>query len=75
MNNQLEILGEHIISESGCYRFVRRWVRGWHPELGELTWGLAGKETIIETSVIRPMVAYEVKNTGDAGVFPDLMAA
>lgn len=59
--NDIEILDEHIISEKGCYRFVRRWVRGWHPDLGQLTWGLAGKETVMEISVIRPTIVIEIK--------------
>ncbi len=58
----LEILDEIVLhsSETGTYKRVRRWIRGWHAELGSLIWGITGKETIIETDVVRPIGKFHV---------------
>jgi len=66
MDFPIDILGEVTLSEQGNYRYVRRWIRGWHPSLGQLIWGITGKETVVEVGVLRPTVIYEVKSN----VFP-----
>lgn len=49
----IEVLGEEVIHESGSYKRVRRWLRGWHPKLGVLTWGWAGRETVAELDIVK----------------------
>ncbi len=62
----LEILSEQIISEQGSFKRVKRWVRGRHPHLGSLLWGLSGGwETVIEMDVITPMGFFKVDNCDD----------
>lgn len=56
----MEILDQHILHQQGSFYKVRRWVSGWHPHLGLLTWGITGKETIIETSIVKPHVEYKI---------------
>jgi hypothetical protein len=59
--SQLIVLGEVVIQEKGCYRRVRRYIKGKHPHLGPMQIGWSGGwETIWETDVIRPMVRYYV---------------
>ena len=49
-----EILDEQVLHEQGSFRRVRRYLRGWHPELGGiLHMGWQGKETIIKCDVIK----------------------
>ena len=60
MEKTLEIVGEEIIHQQGCYRRLRRWVKGWHPELGQLMFGLSGPETVMEVDSIRPMGTFTV---------------
>lgn len=50
----LEIVNETVLysSESGTFKKIRRWVRGWHPKLGKLLWGYTGQETEIDIDVI-----------------------
>jgi hypothetical protein len=54
----MQILDQHILYQQGSFYKVRRWVQGWHPHLGTLTWGITGKETIIETSVVKPLIKH-----------------
>jgi hypothetical protein len=63
MGDGLEVLGEHVLMVQGCFRRVRRWVRGRHPHLGLLHFGLSGEwETVIETEVICPQVVFGCEN-------------
>ncbi len=57
---EIEVLGEQVIHESGCYRRVRRWLRGIHPERGVIVRGLTGFETLVEVDVIRAMHTFTV---------------
>lgn len=57
----VEILGEQVIQKQGSFRQIRRYVKGWHPEEGRLTYGLQGKETIIDKTSIRPLITFDVK--------------
>lgn len=56
----VEILGEEVIHQSGCFRRVRRWIKGVHPELGTLVQGYTGWETVQEVDVISAMGTFEV---------------
>lgn len=56
----VEILGEEVLFRSGCFRRVRRWLRGIHPGLGVVIRGYTGWETVQEISVIRPMTVLYV---------------
>lgn len=56
----IEILDEQVIYQQGSFRRVRRWLRGAHPDLGVLIWGLTGLETLQEKDVIKPMFTVTV---------------
>ena len=56
----MEILSEEVLHEQGCFRRVRRWLRGWHPDFGVLTWGMTGKETVAELCVVRASISLDV---------------
>lgn len=58
----IEILDEHVIHQSGSFKRVKRWLRGWHPKLGVLHFGYSGQETIQEVDVITPMVVFTVED-------------
>lgn len=59
---QIVILGEQVLNESGPYRRVRRYVKGKHPELGPLQIGWSGGwETVWECDVFHPKQTFEVK--------------
>ena len=48
----MTILGEELISSQGSFRRVRRWLEGWIPNIGgKFTFGLTGKETVVECDV------------------------
>ena len=49
---EIEILDEHVLSQKGCYKRVKRWLQGKYPELGTLHLGYSGWETIQEIDVI-----------------------
>lgn len=59
----MKILDEHVLYQQGSFKKVRRWIEGWHPHLGLLTWGITGKETIVEETVIKPQIEYHIENT------------
>jgi len=59
-NIEVEILDEEIISRRGCFKRVRRWVKGAHPSLGVIIKGFTGLETVIEQNVIVPMGRFYV---------------
>ncbi len=61
----IEIVGERVLNESGCFRRIQRWIKGWHPELGTLIFGLTGPETLVETHSIRPMKVFTVSDGCD----------
>jgi len=61
MSSERELLCEQVIKENGNFKIVRRWWRGWYPELGRLGFGLQGKETIQEITVIKASKTIEVK--------------
>lgn len=49
-----EILDEKILYQQGTFSRVRRYLAGWHPELGILHIGWQGPETIVERDIITP---------------------
>lgn len=59
----IEILDEQVVSRNGPFVRIKRWLRGAHPELGTLMWGLTGWETLVEKDVIRPIHTFIVENT------------
>ena len=61
MEKRIEIVGEQVLYQNGSFRRVRRWIRGWHPELGQLMMGFTGPETVMEVDSIRPMGTYYVQ--------------
>ena len=50
----IALLAEEVLFEQGNYRRVRRYLAGWHPQLGVLHQGWSGQETIVELDVIAP---------------------
>jgi len=56
----IEILDEHILYQNGCFKRVKRWLRGKHPQLGILHQGYTGWETIQEVDVIMAMKTFTV---------------
>ena len=57
---EIEILDEHVLYQKDCFRKVRRWLRGKHPELGVLHVGYSGWETIQEVEVMIPTHTFTV---------------
>ena len=58
------LLHEEVLEKNGAFERIRRWYKGWHPEIegGVLIMGLTGKETFIEETIIRPTRTFMVKN-------------
>jgi hypothetical protein len=56
-----DILDTKVISQKGCYRRIRRWLRGAHPERGTIVKGLMGIETVEELDQIMAMHTFFVK--------------
>jgi hypothetical protein len=65
-SNGLEILDEQIVHQNNSFVKVKRWIKGRHPEMGKITWGYTGFETIVEKDVIKPSGFFEV---GDNDVY------
>jgi hypothetical protein len=59
-NTKLELLDEKIIYQNGCYRRVKRWFKGSHPEIGIIIKGFTGLETIVEQDVIIPLGRFQI---------------
>ena len=57
----LVVLDTQIIYKSGCFMCVRQWIKGIHPQLGIISKGWTGWETIIEKDVIKPLHTFYVK--------------
>lgn len=57
---EVEILDEEIIFQRGCFKRVRRWLKGAYPGLGVIIKGFTGQETVIEQDVIVPMGRFQV---------------
>jgi hypothetical protein len=55
-----ELLDEQIICQNGSWQRVRRWWRGAHPQLGIITLGWSGWETIEERDRLRPVHTFLV---------------
>lgn len=55
-----EVVGEITLYAKGCYRRIRRWLKGKHPKLGTLTWGYTGWETVQDIDVIQAMGVFNV---------------
>ena len=59
-----ELLQEEILFKSGAFERVRRFWKGWHPELenAKLGMGWKGKETEQEVTIIKPSKTFKVNN-------------
>ena len=55
-----EILSERTLEEQGSFSRVERYLKGHHPEEGQLTFGYQGPETIQRIDVIKPIVIVTV---------------
>lgn len=59
--NGYELLDEELIFSRGCYRRVRRWYKGSHPELnGTIIVGYTGLETVVVSDSLKPLVEFVV---------------
>jgi hypothetical protein len=58
---RVPLLHEQVLRLQGAFRLVRRWWRGWHPELGQLHRGWRGRETVAEVSAVRASHFFEVR--------------
>ena len=56
-----EKIGEKVIYQQGTYRKVQRWYKGWHPDIGVLTHGHSGEETVTVEDIVsaRPYLVKE----------------
>lgn len=57
------IVGEQIIHRGSNIVVLRRFLKGWHPELGLLHWGLSGPETIMEVMQV-PARLFTIESSG-----------
>lgn len=64
------VLDTKVVSQVGPIRHVIQCIRGWHPELGRLQWGLQGQETVIEKDVLTPLKVIRVSSNGSNGHQP-----
>ena len=55
-----EVISEETIYQSGSFSHKRRWLRGHHPRLGVLIWGLTGPETLQEIHIVKPLFTVTV---------------
>lgn len=57
-----EILDEQILAQNGSFKRVKRYLRGWHPDLpnARLHMGWQGRETIVEKDVITPIKTFTI---------------
>ena len=55
------ILNEEVIYQDGCFRHVRRWIKGW-VEIpgGKYVMGITGKETVVELRVVTSAKTFQV---------------
>lgn len=65
-----EVLDTKVVSQVGPVKHVILCIRGWHPELGKLQWGLQGQETVIETDTLTPTRVIQVNSNGSNGHRP-----
>lgn len=56
-----ELLDEQVICERGSWQRIRRWWRGIHAELGTITRGWTGWETIEERDRVRAVYTFTVQ--------------
>ena len=62
----LEVIYEEILHSNGPFCHIRYWVKGKHPPLGKILYGLTGWETEITESVIKPKHLFVVEEaSGD----------
>lgn len=55
-----EVIDEEILYQNGSFSRRRRWLRGHHPHLGVLIWGLTGPETFQEICTVKPTITVTV---------------
>lgn len=61
-----ELLDEKVLSSSGAWQRVRRWWRGIQPELGTITHGWSGWETVEECDRVRALHVFLVREVTPA---------
>lgn len=65
-----EMLDEKVICESGSWGRVRRWWRGTHAEIGTITKGWSGWETVEERDRVRAVHTFTVVELDHAAIVP-----
>lgn len=58
----MQILDEIVLYQKGCFRKVRRYLRGANPARGVIVRGFTGWETVEEVSEIIPVGVFDVDN-------------
>ena len=59
-----ELLSEVVLKDNGAFKKIRRYYKGWHPEIPNavlISNGYQGKETKVEIDIIKPSKTVEVK--------------
>lgn len=58
----LIILDEKVIEETDHFKVIKRWIKGYHPELGSIQIGWSkGVETIAECRILKSLRTFEVQ--------------
>ncbi len=58
----MKVLDTQILWQQGSCISIRRYLSGWHPEMGVLHWGWSGKETIQEKIIIKPLHVFLIED-------------
>ncbi len=61
-----ELLDEKVLHTSGAWQRVRRWWRGIHTDLGTITHGWSGWETVEECDRVRAVHVFLVREARPA---------
>ncbi len=64
IESKLNLVSETVLQEQGAFKKVRRFYKGWHPSIPNAVLignGYQGKETKVETTIIKPSRIITVK--------------
>ena len=60
MEGEIIILGSQIIYEGQGIRRIKRWIKNAHPNLGIITKGYSGWETLVEIQIVKDLKHFVV---------------
>jgi hypothetical protein len=61
MERELIILDTHTIQEHQGIKVIKMWIKGMHPDLGHITRGWTGWETVVEVKLVKYMRYFLVR--------------